>query len=280
MCPHAACFLSVFGCRQTVMDDARRDPDSASRMTVAGTYAHIVGSDDSTLADRQAVDAFTRKWPGVAENAVENARFEARVVRWFAEQGVRQILDLGAGKPKPGFNVHEVLGWETGGGRVVYVEKDPTAHAHARAVWGSEPGTAYIEADVADADRVLGEVRDRGLLDLDEPIGVLMLAVLPYIPAAPAAVVAPYADAVPPGSFLAVTHMVSDGAPPELLRDLDRALEPAGGIFVRPREVIEAVWQGWPLVEPAIVDVREWRPDGAPTERGPLPMLAGVARKP
>jgi hypothetical protein len=262
------------------MDDARRDPDTSSHLTVAGTYAHIVGSDDSTLADRQAVDAFTRKWPGVAENAVENAKFEARVVRWFAEQGVRQILDLGAGKPKPGSNVHEVLGWETGDGRVVYVEKDPTAHVHARAVWGSGPGTAYIEADVADAGRVLGEVRDRGLLDLDAPVGVLLLAVLPYVNADPAAVVAPYADAVPPGSLLAITHMATDGAPQEMLDDLTQAFEPAGGIFIRPREVIEGAWQGWPLVNPGIVDVRDWRPDGEPAARGPLPMLAGVARKP
>jgi hypothetical protein len=262
------------------MDDARRDPDTPSHLTVAGTYAHIVGSDDSTLADRQAVDAFTRKWPGVAENAVENARFEQRVVKYFADQGIRQILDLGAGKPKPGSNVHEILGWETGDGRVVYVEKDPTAHAHARAVWGSRPGTAYIEADVADADRVLAEIRDRGLLNLDEPVGVLMLAVLPYVDLDPAAVVAPYAAAVPSGSFLAITHMASDEAPQEMLDDLTRTFEPAGGIFIRPRHLIEAAWQGWPLVEPGIVDVRDWRPTGEPAERGPLQMLAGVARKP
>jgi len=261
------------------MDDARRDVGT-THLSTAGTYDHIVGGTDNTLADRQAVDSFNRRWPGVAENAVENARFEKRVVRWLAAQGIRQILNLGAGKPKPSDNVHEVLGRETGDGRVVYVEKDPTAHVHARAVWGAGPGTAYIEADVADTARVLGEVRDRGLLDLNEPVGVLMLAVLPYIPANPAAVVAPYADAIPSGSLLAITHMASDGAPAEMLHDLDRAFQPAGGIFIRPRTVIEAAWQGWPLVDPGIVDVRDWQPDGDPAARGPLPMLAGVARKP
>jgi S-adenosyl methyltransferase len=260
------------------MDDARRDPDSSDHLTVAGTYAHIVGSDDSTLTDRRAVDAFTRRWPGVAENAVENARFERRVVPWLAKQGIRQILNLGSGRPKPNGNVHQILAEETGDGRVVYVEHDPTAHAHAQAMWGSGP--AYIEADVADADRVLTEVRDRNLLDLGEPVGVLLLAVLPYVDAAPAAVVAPYAAAVPSGSLLAITHMASDGAPQEMLDDLARTFEPAGGIFIRPRDVIEAAWQGWPLVEPGVVDVRDWRPDGDAAERGPLPMLGGVARKP
>jgi hypothetical protein len=261
------------------MDDARRDVDT-SHLSTSGAYDHIVGGTDNTLADRRAVDVFSRRWPGVAENALENARFEARVVRWLAGQGIRQVLNLGSGKPKPNDNVHEVLDREAGGGRVVYVEKDPTAHAHARAIWGSGSGTAYIEADVADTSRVLNEVRDRRLLDLNEPVGVLLLAVLPYIPADPAAVVAPYAEAVPSGSVLAITHMASDGVPAELLRDLDRALESAGGVFVRPLEVIEAAWQGWPLVEPGIVDVRAWRPDGAPAACGPLPMLAGVARKP
>jgi len=262
------------------MDDARRDPDSSNHPTVAGTYAHIVGSDDSTLTDRRAVDAFTRRWPGVAENSVENARFERRLVRWLAGQGIRQILNLGSGRPKPEGNVHEVLAEETGGGRVVYVEHDSTAHAHAQAMWGSRSGAAYIEADVGDTSRVLNELRDRRLLDLSQPVGVLLLAVLPYIPADPAAVVAPYADAVPSGSFLAITHMASDGVPAELLRDLDRALESAGGVFIRPRDMIEAAWQGWPLEEPGIVDVRDWRPDGEPAACGPLPMLAGVARKP
>lgn len=260
------------------MDDARRDVDP-TRISPAGAYDHIVGGTDNTLTDRQAVDAFTRKWPGVAENAVANARFEQRVVRWLADQGIRQILNLGAGKPKPGSNVHEILGWATGDGRVVYVEKDPTAHAHARAIWGAGPGTAYIEADVADSDHVLGEIRDRGLLDLAEPVGILLLAVLPYIPADPAAVVAPYATAVEPGSLLGITHMASDGAPPEMLTDLAEVFAPAGGIFVRPRSEIEPAWQGWPLVEPGLVDVRAWRPDVAEPE-GPLPMLAGVARKP
>lgn len=261
--------------------DARHDDVDPTHLSLAGAYDHIVGGTDNTLADRQAVAEYTQKWPGVADNAVHNALFEARVVKYFADQGIRQILDLGAGKPKPPprINVHELLARETGDGRVVYVERDPTAHAQARAVWGAAPTTAYIEADIRDADRVLSEVQDRQLLDLTRPVGVLLLAVLHYIDADPAEVTAPYAAAVPSGSFLAVTHMVRDGAPAELLHDLEEAFAPAGGAFVRDHSEVETVWQGWPLVEPGVVEVRDWRVDD-PAEHGPLQLLAGVARKP
>lgn len=265
------------------MDDARRDDVDPTRISVAGTYDHIVGGTDNTPTDRIAVNEFAQRWPGVVENAVENSRFEQRIVRWLAAQGIRQILDLGAGKPKPqpGSNVHEILADQTGDGRVVYVEKDPTAHAQARAMWGSGTRTAYIEADIADTSLVLDEVRDRGLLDLARPVGVLALAVLPYIAVPPAEVIAPYAAAVPSGSVLAITQMSSDGAPAALLEDLREVFAPVGGIYLRPRSEIEAAFQGWPLEDPpGLVDVRGWRPEGEPAERGPLPMLAGVARKP
>lgn len=175
------------------MDDARRDVDF-HKLSLAGAYNFITGGTDNTLADREAVAAFEERWPGISLNAVENAKFLRRVVRYFAEQGIRQILDLGAGKPKPkpGTNVHQIMAERSPGARVVYVEKDPTAHSHARAVWGSGSGTAYVEADVRDSGHVLEAVRSRRLLDLEEPVGILLLAVLHYVDTDPAEVVAPY----------------------------------------------------------------------------------------
>jgi hypothetical protein len=259
-------------------DDARRDVDPR-KISLAGAYDFSAGGDDNTRADRVAVVAFEEKWPGIASNAVANAEFLQRVVRYMAEQGIRQILDLGSGKPKaqPGSNVHEIL-TATGDGRVVYVEKDPTAHSHARAIWGRRPGTGYIEADLQDVEQVLTSPEVERLIDFGEPVGLLMVAALHYVLGDVAEVVAQYADAVPAGSMMAISHMASDGAPAALLDDLRAVYEPAGGVEIRSTDEIRALFQPWPLVEPGLVDVRDWRPV-EPAEHGPIALLGGVARK-
>ncbi|TDD97663.1 SAM-dependent methyltransferase [Actinomadura rubrisoli] len=262
------------------MDDPQRDVDP-THISLAGAYNYTTGGDDNTLTDREIVHAYEAKWPGLASNAVANAQFLERVVGFLAERGIRQILDLGAGKPKPvaGGNVHEILGSHAGDARVVYVEKDPTAHSHARAMWGSGQRTGYVEADVRDVDQVLAAAETRRLIDFDEPVGILMLAVLHYVVGDAAGVVTRYADAVPAGSFLAVSHMASDGAPAELLADLEAVYAPAGGVAIRSRDEIAGMFCGWPLEDPGLVEVREWRPV-APMELGPHLLLGGVARKP
>jgi hypothetical protein len=260
-------------------DDARRDVDP-TRISLAGAYDFSAGGDDNTRTDRLAVLRFEEKWPGIASNAVANAKFLQRVVRYMAEQGIRQILDLGAGKPKsqPGSNVHEILTETTGHGRVVYVEKDPTAHAHARAIWGRQPGTGYVEADLSDVDHVLNAPETRRLIDFEQPVGLLMLASLHYILGDVQPAVARYADAVPAGSMMAISHMCSDGAPAELIADLQAVYEPAGGAAIRSRDTIEGLFCGWPLVEPGLVEARDWRPEES-AEYGPIALVGGVARK-
>ena len=274
-------FLSVLTCRHSVMDDdACRDVDP-TKLSVAGAYDFSAGGDDNTRTDRLTVISFEEKWPGIASNAIANANFLQRVVRFFASHGIHQILDLGAGKPKAqaGANVHEILTQTTGNGQVVYVEKDPTAHAHARAIWGRQPGTGYVEADLADTDHVLGSPEVERLINFDQPVGLLMVASLHYILGDVAPVVARYADVVPAGSLLAISHMTSDAAPEELLDDIRAVYEPVGGVSIRSTSEIRALFQGWPLVEPGLVEVRDWRPEEA-VQHGPIGLLGGVARKP
>lgn len=261
-------------------DDTRRDID-VTNLSLSGSYNYITGGTDNTLTDREIVLAYERKWPGLASNAVENAKFLQRAVRMLAEDGVCQFIDLGAGRPKPdaGTNTHEVVAAVNSECRVVYVEKDPTGHSHARAIWGAQPSTAYIEADIRDADLVLSHPETRRLIDFDEPVALLLASVLHYVGEAPATVAAPYAAAVPPGSFLVVAHMLSDGAPAELLEDLKQLFANVGGIWTRPQIEIEGTFQGWPLEEPGLVDVRDWR-QSEPVEPGPVGLVAGVARKP
>lgn len=263
------------------MDDAARRDVNPRQVSLAGVYDFSAGGDDNTRTDRLTVLEFEKKWPGIASNAVANARFLQRVVRYMADQGIRQILDLGAGKPKqqPGSNVHEILTATTGDGNVVYVEKDPTAHAHARAIWGRQPGTGYVEADLSDVNEVLGSSEVERLIDFDQPVGLLMLASLHYVLGDVRPTVQRYADAVPPGSLMAISHMASDGAPAQLLDDLYAVYEPAGGAAIRTTDEIDTLFCGWSLVEPGLVEVRDWRPE-EDMQRGPHQLLGGVAVKP
>lgn len=259
--------------------DARRD--DVSHISMAGAYNFTTGGDDNTRRDREIVLACEQKWPGLAAGAIANAQFGQRAVRFLAEQGITQIIDLGAGKPKPdeGANVHEVLAANANDARVVYVERDPAAHAHARAVWGSGDRTAYVAADIRDVDRVLRSPEVQRLIDFDKPVGVLLLAVLHYVVDDAAEVAAQYAAAVPSGSFLAISHQASDGAPPELVADVEAVYAPVGGARFRTAAEIETMFQGWPLVDPGLVEIRDWRPV-EPMAHGPHLLLGGVACKP
>lgn len=261
-------------------DDARRDVDP-TKISLAGAYDFSAGGDDNTRTDRLTVLSFEEKWPGIASNAVANAHFLQRVVRYMAGRGIRQILDLGAGKPKtqPGSNVHEILGETTGDGRVVYVEKDPTAHSHARAIWGRRDGTEYVAADLQDVDEILSAPEVQRLIAFQEPVGLLMLASLHYVLGDVQATVERYAEVVPAGSLMAISHMASDGAPAGLIADLEAVYEPVGGAAIRTTDEIEGLFCGWPLVEPGLVEVRDWRPD-EDMQQAPLRLLGGVAEKP
>ena len=261
-------------------DDARRDVDPR-RVSLAGVYDFSAGGDDNTRTDRLTVLDFERRWPGIASNAVANAKFLQRVVQYMAERGIRQVLDLGAGKPKaqPGSNVHEILAETASGCRVVYVEKDPTAHAHARAIWGRREGTEYVAADLQDVDEILAAPEVQRLIDFEEPVGLLMLASLHYVLGDVAPIVQRYADAVPAGSVMAISHMTSDGAPEELLADLHAVYAPAGGAAIRTTSEIDVLFCGWQFAAPGLVEVRDWRPV-EDMQRGPHQLLGGVAVKP
>ena len=178
----------------------------------ARIYDYLLGGKDNYAADRAAVEAVLKISPEMGFTARANRAFLGRAVRYLAaEAGIRQFLDIGTGIPTAG-NTHEVAQAIAPETRVVYVDYDPIVLAHARALLTSSKAgaTEYIDADLRDTDTILGQAGR--VLDFTQPVAVTLLAILHAIPDAddPHAIVAKLMDAVPPGSYLAVSHLGSD----------------------------------------------------------------------
>ena len=175
----------------------------------ARIYDYLLGGKDNYAADRAAVDAVLKVAPEMGFTARANRAFLGRAVRYLAaEAGIRQFLDIGTGIPTAG-NTHQVAQAVAPESRVVYVDYDPVVLAHARALLtSSEAGaTEYIDADLRDTGTILGQAAR--LLDFTQPVAVTLLLILHAIPDSddPHAIVARLMDAVPSGSYLAISHL-------------------------------------------------------------------------
>jgi len=249
----------------------------------ARMYDYILGGKDNYAADRAAAEAWIGTDPDAAFSARENRRFLGRAVRYLAgEAGMRQFLDIGTGIPTAG-NTHEVAQAIEPRARVMYVDYDPIVLAHARTLLNSgEAGsTEYIDADLRDTTRILARARE--FLDLSEPVAITLVAILHAIPDAddPHAIVATLLDAVPPGSYLAVSHLGFDLLSRETREGLERLSSRSmqQRIATRDREQVARFFSGTDLVEPGLVRVEEWRPDAGAGSATRSSMWGGVGRK-
>jgi S-adenosyl methyltransferase len=259
---------------------ARFDPSVPHSARV---YAYWLGGKDHYPADRKAAEEVIRLRPQVVAGARANRAFLSRVVRFLAADcGVRQFLDIGTGLPAPD-NTHEVAQVAAPDCCVVYVDNDPLVLVHARALLtGARRGTCdYIDADLRDTATIVSQARK--ILDFTQPIAVLLLAILHFIPGSddPAGIVATLAQQLAPGSYLAITHLTSDLAPAPVTAGVGvyNSLVPTA-LVPRSHSQVSALFGGLPLVPPGVVPVTEWRPPLA----GPFPLAAdlyaGVAHAP
>jgi len=237
--------------------------------TVAGMYDCYLGGTANTAADRAAAERVREACPDIIDGAWANRGFLQRTVRWMAEHGVRQFLDIGAGLPTQR-NTHEVVTEVVPDGRVVYVDIDPRVIERGRELLAGTAGTAVIQGDIRRPGEILGHPEIRELLDFDEPIGLLMVAVTQFIPDAddPWALVARYTDAVAPGSYLALSAPTADM---QAQRIVDAVVDvyattPTPG-KERTRDEIERFFTGLEIVppyegaEPVVTYVGEWGAD-------------------
>jgi hypothetical protein len=260
-----------------------RPPFDTTVANQARIYDYLLGGKDNYAADRAAVDAVLKVAPEMGFAARANRAFLGRVVRYLAaEAGIRQFLDIGTGIPTAG-NTHQVAQAVAPESRVVYVDYDPVVLAHARALLTShEAGaTEYIDADLRDTPAILG--RAARLLDFTQPVAVTLLMILHVIPDSddPYALVAKVMDALPPGSYLAVSHLGSDLLDREAKQGFEDIVNRSAQqqYIGRSREQMARFFAGTDLVEPGLVRVEEWRPDPDPGETGRSTLWCALGRK-
>jgi hypothetical protein len=180
----------------------------------ARRYDYWLGGKDNFQADRDSADAVAAAWPAIRTAVLENRGFLRRAVSFLAgEMGVRQFLDVGTGLPTAN-NVHDVAQGIAPQSRIVYVDNDPLVLVHARALLTSSPEgvTAYIDADLHEPEKILNDSELQATLDFSEPVALMLLAVLHFLPDGddPYAIVARLVDALPPGSYLVLSHSTFD----------------------------------------------------------------------
>ena len=249
----------------------------------ARVYDYWLGGKDNFEADRLAGEETIAAYPAIRASARANRAFLARTVRSLAgEAGIRQFLDLGTGLPTSS-NTHEVAQSVAPDSRIVYVDNDPLVLSHARALLTSSPEgvTAYLDADLRDTDRILEQAA--ATLDFSQPVGVMLLAILHYIPDLDEArrIVARLVSAVPSGSYLTISHAASDISPQEMaemIRRMNQRLA-EGNHVGRTREVVAGFFDGLDLLDPGVVKVTQWRSESEVEAEGPTSLWGGVARK-
>jgi SAM-dependent methyltransferase len=254
------------------------------RPSAARVYDYLLGGSHNLAADRELAAQILAAVPDAALVAQANRAFLRRAVLYCVQAGVRQFLDLGSGIPTVG-NVHEVAQRAAAECRVVYVDAEPVAVAHSQAILAGNDRVTVLRADLSDPDAILADPGLHALLNLDQPVAVLMLAVLPFIPDAadPAGIVARFRDAVGPGSHLVLSHGTADVRPQEVARLTERYRGTSTPVTMRPRQQIEEFFAGFELVDPGLVFVQQWRPDWlGEVERRPewSSIYCGVGRKP
>jgi S-adenosyl methyltransferase len=258
--------------------DVNTDVPSAARV-----YDYFLGGAHNFAVDRALADEIARMTPDVGETMRANREFLRRAVRYLTEAGIRQFLDIGSGIPTVG-NVHQIAQSIAPESRIVYVDIDPVAVAHSQAILAGNDRAAALEGDVRHVAGILAEPRLRELLDLTQPVAVLLAGILHFVPDSddPPAIVGRLADAVPPGSYVVLSNATYEDQPPEVLEAQKLSGRTATEIVLRSRAQLLDQFRGFTLIEPGLVHLPLWRPD-SPADVGDHPerygAFGGVGRK-
>ncbi|GLZ58432.1 MULTISPECIES: SAM-dependent methyltransferase [Micromonospora] len=236
--------------------------------SVARVYDFFLGGKDNFEADRKVAEHALRITPDGPAAGQANRAFLRRVIRYLVtEAGIDQFLDIGSGLPTQG-NVHEVATEQNPKAQVVYVDNDPIVLAHGRALLAAEGTATVIQADIREPQEILNHPDARRFLDFDRPIGLLLFAILHHIgdDEDPKAVAAALIDALPSGSYVAISHFRDPGdRDPEgsrKAREVERVFnESLGTGRWRTDEEILSFAEGLTVLEPGLVPLAEWRPE-------------------
>ncbi|ABW12268.1 protein of unknown function DUF574 [Parafrankia sp. EAN1pec] len=251
---------------------------------VARVYDFFLGGAHNFPADREAAAQVEGTWPQIRDTARVNRLFLGEAVRYLAgEVGIRQFLDIGSGMPTMG-NVHEVAQQLAPDAQVVYVDSDPVAVAHSQILLAPNPLATAVEADLLRPDEILEHPEVSRLLDLGQPVALLLVAVLHFFPddTGPRHPVAQLRDALPAGSHLVVTHATGDGQSQQVTEAAEVYRRTTAPFQLRSRTEVLSFFDDCALVDPGLVLLPGWEQDRrrgrSTTMEGRLPVYAGVGR--
>jgi len=239
-----------------------------TRPNAARVYDYYLGGSHNFAVDREMAEQAIKLWPELPAIIHANRAFLRRVVRYLVGAGIRQFIDLGSGIPTVG-NVHEVARQHAPDTRVIYVDIDSVAVAHARTLLAGDPCAAVVHRDLRRPQQVLADPELLSHIDFGRPVAVLMIAVLHFVSDSddPAGIIAGYRDALAAGSFLAVSHATDDGQRRKGAEHRDLYARTATPMTMRSHHQIARLLEGWELVDPGLVRMPLWRPD----PNSPLP---------
>jgi hypothetical protein len=253
------------------------DPETPHHARV---YDYILGGKDNYAVDREAGERILEVAPDARQLGAAQRAFLVRVVRFLAESGIRQFVDLGTGIPTPP-NVHQVAREIHPDARVAYVDFDAMVVAHARALMATDDRVIAIQEDIRNTDKLLANPELGALIDFDQPVAVLLLAILHDITDEhdPAGIVTRFRDRMVPGSSVAIEQFTSDSHPEAMARLQEVYADTPWPIVLRSREHITGFFNGFELLPPGLVDVQQWRPPKRRTPPTALKVAGGVGRR-
>ena len=253
-------------------------------------YDYYLGGKDHYAVDRAAADKMMSAVPESVQMVAANRAFLVRAVHYLAGQaGIRQFLDIGSGLPTRR-NVHEVAQATNPDSRVVYADHDPIAVVHGQALLVVNENTEYIHGDLRQPEQILDDPEVRALIDFDQPVAILIVAILHFLGDHddPVGIVRRLRERMAPGSYLVISHILDDPRP----HDIGQILTAAGAPpwFPRTREQILRFFDGFDLIGPGLTLLPRWQPPAITPEAEPQPaadpaseelrwQVAAVARK-
>jgi hypothetical protein len=238
------------------------DEIDTSRPHPARMYDYFLGGRDNYEVDREAAERVLEVVPEVVLGARSNRDFLRRAVGHLVHSGVRQIIDIGTGIPTSP-NTHEIAHAIDPSVRVAYIDNDPIVATHAGARLLGTGNTGFFLGDMRKPRSILEHPTIGELIDVRQPVALMLVSVLHFVPDSedPAGLMAAYREALPPGSHLVLSHATGDFHG-------DRADDVAAvyknataSLTPRSHAEVLALFDGFDLVEPGLVQVHEWRPD-------------------
>jgi SAM-dependent methyltransferase len=255
--------------------------DPGQSPNIARVCDYLVGGSHNSSADRAAAQALITLEPNTLAIMRSQRAFLARAVRFMADAGIRQFLDIGSGIPTQQ-NVHEVAQAAAPATHVVYVDIDPATVAEGNAILAGNDGAVVIQGDLTRPADLLGDAGR--LIDLSRPAGLVLSSILHFFPdsADPQGLIASLGDALAAGSYLVISHASRQDRPADMADALESAYDSqvATRPTMRTRAEVERFFDGFGLVAPGVVPTPLWRPEPPGEElAGVSWSLAGVAVK-